>query len=656
VRFLERSKHSGAFFNDPLTVRRETRGYGSIDANSFFVGWSVLLVDLTEPTMSEHRIESSGAAVVMISPRRFLVGCALAAGALFALGTFSPLPIWVLAAEVFATILGLFLFGSFKYQIHKNALTYGMSFVILATFFRLPDSEWHQEIARAGSWAWARRHLLSFHGLDELVHADTMLFILGLTFFVAVIAQTRLLERITFRLLARYGGSILPTVIAVTAVVAVASGILDGVSMIGLTIRTLVIIMLLAGAPTAAVRYAVMVCTAVTTVCGIWLAYGEPPNLIMKANLDPYLDDAFFLRYCAPIAVASYLVVAWQLKRKIGNGRIYLEAMDIVDANAADVRFLQASRHGEVLTSMELIQRHTLEIGAAADRVVERLRRGESLGIALVHENVPAAIRQKLLGHFVSEELAGALERHYVLDAAGDHRGAVEAARIVDATIANSARRRRQAQKIGALALIPFIALLIAHAINHAVPLFLASFAGFLVAFTGIVTLPKLRALAVREARHEYAEYYFLFPLFLSITLLTKAGFFVALQEIIHEGIAIAGIGHVGFGQFIGCTLLSAILDNNVVADFASRALMGLDISLMHFFAMAQIAGYALGGCWTHIGSAQSVVAFAFIRREVDGHYTPVQWIREITPLILQLLAVITLMIYGENLLRNALG
>ena len=81
-----------------------------------------------------------------------------------------------------------------------------------------------------------------------------------------------------------------------TAVVAFASGILDGVSMIGLTIRTLVIIMMLAAAPPAAVRYAVMVCTAVTTICGIWLAYGEPPNLIMKANLDPYLDNAFFLR------------------------------------------------------------------------------------------------------------------------------------------------------------------------------------------------------------------------------------------------------------------------------------------------------------------------------------------------------------------------
>ena len=81
-----------------------------------------------------------------------------------------------------------------------------------------------------------------------------MLFILGLTFFVSVIAQTRLLEGLTFYLLRKFRGAVLPTVIAVTAVVAFASGILDGVSMIGLTIRTLVIIMLLAAAPIAEVR------------------------------------------------------------------------------------------------------------------------------------------------------------------------------------------------------------------------------------------------------------------------------------------------------------------------------------------------------------------------------------------------------------------
>ena len=50
-------------------------------------------------------------------------------------------------------------------------------------------------------------HLLSFAGLDELIHADTMLFILGLTLFVSVIAQTRLLEGLTFVLLRRNAGA-----------------------------------------------------------------------------------------------------------------------------------------------------------------------------------------------------------------------------------------------------------------------------------------------------------------------------------------------------------------------------------------------------------------------------------------------------------------
>ena len=264
----------------------------------------------------------------------------------------------MLAAEVFLTILGLFVFGSFRYQIHKNALTYGMALVMVATFCGLATSEWHRQIAEIGGWAWAREHVLSFHGLDELIHADTMLFILGLTFFVAVIAQTRMLEGITLSLLRRNGGAILPTVIAVTAVVAISSGILDGVSMIGLTIRTLVIILMLAAAPKAAILEAVMICTTVTTICGVWLAYGEPPNLIMKANLDPHLGGMFFLRYCGPIALVTYLVVARHLRANLAGQRIDLTAMDVLDANAEDVRFLQASRHGEVLTPVELVEAH----------------------------------------------------------------------------------------------------------------------------------------------------------------------------------------------------------------------------------------------------------------------------------------------------------
>jgi hypothetical protein len=604
----------------------------------------------TSQTRSERE---GGASVIMLSSARFVTGCALVSAGLLAAGRTVTLPLWLLTAEVFATILGLFLFGSFRYQIHKNALTYGMLLVSLASFCGLPTSQWHVEIAERGWWLWARQQLLSFHGWDDLIHADTMLFILGLTFFVAVIAQTRLLEGITFFLLRKFRGALLPTVIAVTAVVAFASGILDGVSMIGLTIRTLVIILLLAAAPTEAIRQAVMVCTAVTTICGIWLAYGEPPNLIMKSNLHPNLDDAFFLRYCAPAALLTYLVIAWKLRRELRGQKINLDNMDVIDANAADVRFLQATRHGEVLTPVELIEMHETEMGDKAEAVQERLRRGESLGIALVHEQVPQALRIRLLGHFVSEELAPSLDRHYALGAAGDHRGALQAGESVDEALRALARRRRRAQKVGALALLPFIAMLVWHGANHNVPLFLASFAGFLVAFIGIAGIPRMRSLALREARHEFAEYYFLLPLFFSITLLTKAGFFDHMQTLIHQGIEAMGYAHVAFAQFLGCTFLSAILDNNVVADFASRALHQLDISLLHLFAMAQIAGYAVGGCWTHIGSAQSVVAFAFIRRDVDERYTPVQWIKEMTPLVVAMLVVITVVIYIEAALLD---
>jgi len=569
---------------------------------------------------------------------------------------FAPTPVWLLAAEVFATILGLFLFGSFKYQIHKNALTYGMLLVIVSTFCGLRTSEWHVEVVEGGLLRWIQQHLLSFRGWDDLVHADTLLFILGLTFFVAVIAQTRLLEGITFVLLRGYQGAILPTVISVTVVVGFTSGILDGVSMIGLSIRTLVIIMLLAAEPIASIRYAVMVCTVVTTVCGIWLAYGEPPNLIMRANLFPYLDNRFFLRYCAPAAIASYLVVAWQLRKRLGKRRVDLDALDVIDANAQDVRFLQAMRHGEVLSTIELVEDSAGDLRDHTEPVLERLRKGESLGLALVRENVPEATRKKLLGQFVSEGLANSLDRHYVLHAAGDRQGALQAEQGVKEVLAATAQLRRRAQQIGAIALVPFIGMLIVHGLNHNVPLFLASFAGFFAALPAIARISRMRALALREARHEYAEYYFLIPLFFSITLLTRAGFFDRLQGLVQRGIETLGYAHVALAQFLGCTFLSAILDNNVVADFASRGLHGLDISVLHLFAMAQIAGYALGGCWTHIGSAQSVVAFAFIRRDVDENYTPIRWIKEMTPVILAIFVLLTGIIYIESALLQWLG
>src|SRR5262249_52104655 len=115
----------------------------------------------------------------MLPARAFISGCAAAALVVLVAGLIHPLPGWLLACEVLATIVGLFVFGSFRYQIHKNALTYGMLLVIVSTFVVLPTSTWHVEIGRLGVVAWVRHHLLTFGGLDDLIHADTMLFILG---------------------------------------------------------------------------------------------------------------------------------------------------------------------------------------------------------------------------------------------------------------------------------------------------------------------------------------------------------------------------------------------------------------------------------------------------------------------------------------------
>ena len=65
--------------------------------------------------------------------------------------------------------------------------------------------------------------------------------------------------------------------------------------------------------------------------------------------------------------------------------------MDVIDANAEDVRFLQATRHGEVVTPVELVEDHAAELGGHAELVLQRLRGGDSLGLAMVRERVPEA-------------------------------------------------------------------------------------------------------------------------------------------------------------------------------------------------------------------------------------------------------------------------
>ncbi|MBK8869544.1 MAG: hypothetical protein IPN19_00460 [Elusimicrobia bacterium] len=597
--------------------------------------------------------------VIQISSVKFLAGCALAAVAVLVAGSFSPLPSSWLAGEVLLTVLALFLFGSIKYRIDKNALTFGAGLVITATFWPIWKAKWEAAGGAVQStWAGhvlqtAQTYLLSLHGWDKLVHADTMLFILGLTFFVAAIAQTRLLETVSFLVLDTTNGRLVPTVAALTALVSLASGVLDGVSMIGLMIRTLVILLFLARSKNEHVIYAVMVSTIVTTVCGMWLVYGEPPNLIMKSNLHPHLDNAYFLRYCAPAALGSYLIVFWNVRKRLAGKTVDLSRLDILDRHTADVRYLQAAKHGKVWTALEFAEAHHATLGSKYEEVSKRIRQGVPLGEALVNEHVPAEKRVPLLAEYLDESLAQDLDNYYVHTYGRNDHKADASARLLGQTLDATRRRRRTAQTIGLLSFVPFIGLLIAHAVNHDIPLFLASFGGFFLAFLGVVSTKNIRGLTLREAAHEFKEYLFLLPLFLSITLLQKTGFFDQVASFIQSGVEEHGKIPLAMGQFFFATFLSALLDNNVVADFLGRALKNLDVLLIHLFATAQIAGYALGGCWTHIGSAQSVVAYSFIRKEIDSRFTPFQWIKAMTPVIIEIAIFLTLVIFVEAKLAH---
>ena len=58
------------------------------------------------------------------------------------------------------------------------------------------------------------------------------------------------------------------------------------------------------------------------------------------------------------------------------------------------------------------------------------------------------------------------------------------------------------------------------------------------------------------------------------------------------------------------------------------------------------------------VGPAPTTAAFlgashaiTVMVHDVDEHYTPVQWIKEITPIILQIMVLMAVLIYAENAL-----
>jgi Na+/H+ antiporter NhaD/arsenite permease-like protein len=574
--------------------------------------------------------------LIEIPSRWVFAGCCVVALLIGALP--SPLSTHFIVLELFLTIGALFLFGSIRYRISNNALTYGALLIIFATFY--PHSSIQKEINSGGLGPFLYHttpHLFSLSYMEKLLHADTMLFILGLTFFVSVIAQTRMLEAISMRILRFTHGQVFKTVAIIITLVAIASGIMDGVSMIGLTIRVLVFILIMAKIDSIHVEYIVMISVIVTTVCGIWMAYGEPPNLIIKSNLG--LPDSFFLLYTMPLAVVTLILVVVSLYRRLAHVLIPMNELDLLERHIADIRFYQVQRMGKMIEPDLALHAYDDRLGDKREAVWALYHEGHYPIEAMILAGIDPAMVLSWIEAFLGPQWGEPLYAYYLSRSEGTLGG--DSLKPVAAHLTTIERQRKRAAFWSQIAFIPFIALLVLHAASHTIPLFLSSAVGFFVAAIGMLPYPQIKRRMFHDAVHEYKEYLFLFPLFLSISMLAAVGFFDVLKGGVTEGVALIGVIPVAEIQFILSALLSAVLDNNVVADFASRAIVGMpDLFL---FAAAQIAGYATGGGLTHIGSAQSVIAYAYILRHINRDFTPFLWVRAVWKLI----GVITLVLMG---------
>jgi len=332
------------------------------------------------------------------------------------------LPTYFLPIELFLTIFALFLFGSIRYRIDKNALTYGAILVIFATYY--PHSSLKESFLSGGFalfFQQALPKLFSLTFLEKILHLDTMLFILGLTFFVGVIAQTRILEEISMKILHQMKGQVFKTVLIIVTLVSVASGIMDGVSMIGLTIRVLVFILVMAKIPSAEMTFVVMVSVIITTVCGMWLAYGEPPNLIMKSNLG--LTNAFFLVYTMPMAVITLILVLLALYCRIKERTIPMKELDILEDHIADVRFDQVLRTGEMIEEDEKLTSYNEALGEKKDAVWDLYKKGHQPIEAMMMAEVPEETVKRFIERLMGASWRDSLYTYYLSRVQGNPIG-----------------------------------------------------------------------------------------------------------------------------------------------------------------------------------------------------------------------------------------
>ena len=98
---------------------------------------------------------STDTSIVQLSAKKFLGICAFLALAILFMGASTPVPPGIIAVEVLITILLLFVLGSIRYRLDKNALTYGAAMVIVASFWTgwWPTSQLKMNMAEEGPGA-----------------------------------------------------------------------------------------------------------------------------------------------------------------------------------------------------------------------------------------------------------------------------------------------------------------------------------------------------------------------------------------------------------------------------------------------------------------------------------------------------------------------